>query len=103
EEIFRRVETALVRRLHEAFCLRAEVALLEMWEGAVPVAAAQALPADRLLPARSGHLGELEHRPASAGSSHDHRAVLDHQVLARGLVGLVLRAAVGLHRLDIER
>src|SRR5207244_7184843 len=103
EEIFRRVETALVRRFHEALRLRAEVALLEMWEGAVPVAAAQALPADRLLPDRSGHLGEIEHRPASAGSSHDHRAVLDPQVLARDLAGLVPRAAEDLHRFDLER
>src|SRR2546425_310971 len=74
-----------------------------MWEGAVPVAAAQALPADRLLPDRSGHLGEIEHRPASAGSSHDHRAVLDPQVLARDLAGLVPRAAEDLHRFDLER
>src|SRR6059036_2491744 len=103
EEVFRRVETALVRRLHEALRLRAEIALLEMRERAVPVAAAQALPADRLLPDRSGHLGEIEHRPPSAGSGHDHRAVLDAQVLARDLAGLVSRAAEDLHRLDLER
>src|SRR5437867_3412147 len=97
------MEAALVRRLHEAFRLRAEVALLEVGERPVPVPTAQALPADRLLADRSGHLGEVQHRAASPGSSHDHRAVLDAEVLARDLAGLVPRAAEDLHRFDLER
>src|SRR5437867_11938609 len=96
------MEAALVRRLHEAFRLRAEVAFLEVGERPVPVPTAQALSADRLLADRSGHLGEVQHRAAGPGSRRDHRAVLDTEVLGRDLAGLVPRAAEALHRFDLE-
>src|SRR5438445_13165435 len=64
EEVLRRMEPALVRRLDETFRLRPEVTLLEVRQRPVPVAAAQALATDRLLPDRSGHLGKIQHRAA---------------------------------------
>src|SRR3989441_1335156 len=72
-------------------------------DGSTPSSPTKAPPAARLLADRSGHLGEVQHRAASPGSSHDHRAVLDAEVLARDLAGLVPRAAEDLHRFDLER
>src|SRR5438132_864081 len=59
EEVLRRVEATLVRRLDEPFRLRAEVALPEVRQRAVPVAAAQSLATDRLLSNRPRHLRRL--------------------------------------------
>src|SRR5207245_5995654 len=67
EEVLRRVEAALVRRFDESFRLRAEVALPEVRQGAVPVAATQALATDRLLSNRPRHLREVQHAAASPG------------------------------------
>src|SRR5205823_6464484 len=103
EEVFRRMEAALVRRLDEAFRLRSEVSFLEVREGAVPISAAEPLPTDGLLADRSRHLGEVQHRAARPGARHDHRAVLDPEVLARDLSREVSRPAEDLHRLDLER
>src|SRR5947209_3733683 len=103
EEVLRRVEAALVRRLDESFRLRAEVALPEVRQRAVPVAAAQPLATDRLLSNRPRHLGEVQHGTAGPGPRHDHRAVLDPQMLSRDLSRLVPRASEDLHRFDLER
>src|SRR5205823_1091376 len=103
EKVFRRMEAALVRRFDEALRLRSEVSFLEVREGAVPIAAAEPLPADRLLADRSRHLGEVQHRAARPGARHDHRAVLDPEVFARDLSREVSRPAEDLHRLDLER
>src|SRR6266704_1253884 len=103
EEVLSRIEAALVRRLDESLRLRAEVAFLEVRQGAVPVAATQALASDRLLSDRPGHLGQVQHRAPRPGSGHDDRAVLDPEVFPGNLAGLVPRASEDLHRLDLER
>src|SRR2546429_6241 len=103
EEVLRRVEATLVRRLDESFRLRAEVALPEVRQRAVPVAAAQPLATDRLLSNRPRHLGEVQHGAAGPGPCHDHCAVLDPQMLPRNLSRLVPRASEDLHRFDLER
>ena len=66
-------EAALVGVLHEPLGLRAQVALLEVRKGPVPVAPGKTLASDRLLPDAAGHLRQVKHALRDAGHISEQR------------------------------
>src|SRR5581483_2938253 len=103
EEELQGREAALVRVLHEALGLGAQVAHREVGERAAMIAARDALAAHGLLAHAAGHLGEVEHGAAGAGLGHDDRAVLQAEVRAGDLAGFVTRLSKLLHDLELQR